>query len=146
MNEMIEINDITKIKSHSIDITKNISLHFDEVVATIKGHTENYTEFNIKRLSYRFVSIDFSGICTINNVLELSYFIAILQSFIRNQLTKETYSINTNINAQRDRVDNQEVLVLSFKNKAILDIAKPIAQYILNILNKVYSNLSLTMT
>jgi len=143
---MIEINDITKIKSHSIDITKNISLHFDEVVATIKGHTENYTEFNIKRLSYRFVSIDFSGICTINNVLELSYFIAILQSFIRNQLTKETYSINTNINAQRDRVDNQEVLVLSFKNKAILDIAKPIAQYILNILNKVYSNLSLTMT
>ena len=131
MSEKIETNSITKIESHSIDITKNISLHFDEVVATIKGQTEKYTNFNINRLSYGFVSIDFSGICTINNVIELSYFMAILQSFTRNQLTKEPYSINTAIYAQRDRVDNQEVLVLSFKNKALFDIAKPVAQHIL---------------
>ena len=145
MSEKIETNSITKIESHSIDITKNISLHFDEVVATIKGQTENYTNFNINRLSYNFVSIDFSGICTIKNVIEFSYFMAILQSFTRNQLTKEPYTITTDIYMQRETVENTEVLTLCFKKKKLLDITKPVAQHILNILNKVYSNLSLTM-
>jgi len=145
MNENIETNSITKIESHSIDITKNISLHFDEVVATVKGYTDNHTNFNINRLSYRFVSIDFNRTCTINNVIEFSYFMAILQSFTKNQLTKEPYTITTDIYMQRETVENTEVLTLCFKKKKLLDITKPVAQHILNILNKVYSNLSLTM-
>jgi len=144
MSERIETKSIKKIQSHSIDITKNISLRFDEVVAIIKGQTENYTNFNINRLSYIFVSIDFNGICTINNVIELSYFMAILQSFTRNQLTKEPYQIKINICLKRDRVIDTEVLTLYFKKKKLFDIPRHDAQHILNILNKVYGNLSLT--
>ncbi len=140
---MNEKYNITTIKSHAVNISKNILMKFDEVVLSIKGNTDDFIDFKITQHGYVFTTLCFDRF-SINSISELSYFMAILQTFAKNQLTKKPYRINNALSLQRDKVEDEEVLVLSCENKKQQDISKVGTQHLLNILNKFYNKFLLT--
>ncbi len=136
--------DVIIIQQHSLSLNR-FRVDFDEIIINVKVSYNSYSS-TAKSTQHGYV---LKGVYIfeepiINNLIDFSKFLSIMQLFLKNQLSAEPHKVNVRLTLKRGRLNDEEIISLSFDKKKLSDLSKTEIQHYVNILNKFFNKLILT--